>query len=101
MLCFIQGALGNRFSLMTKAARCDFIVNYIARSFGDKAKAPLTYVDHMWGGEAHIGGGFGVTWQPGVYSQFGKYLNMDFKRVTWIGSDTIPLESPNVTFQFS
>lgn len=99
-LCFVEGALSYKLALMTKDERGEYIAEFVSHTLGEEAKKPLAYIDHIWGSESHIGGGFSAVWEPGVYTQFGQYLNTDFRNVTWIGTDTVPLASPNVSFQF-
>lgn len=87
--CFVGGNFVNTFARWSQDDRRDNVASFVSKSFGDEALRPIHYIDHDWAAEPHIQGAFGGTWQPGVETRWGEFLNTDFGKVSWIGSDVV------------
>ncbi len=59
-----------------------------ARHFGDEARAPIAYADHVWEHDAWSGGCYGAFMPPGVWTSLGPRLREPEGRIHWAGAET-------------
>lgn len=89
VFCFVGGTFVKEFARLSQDDRRDNIARFLERSFGEEALSPIHYIDHDWAEEPHIRGAFSNLWQPRVETHWGEFLNTDFGRISWIGSDVV------------
>ena len=56
--------------------------------FGERARAPIDYVDHCWGAEEFAPGGPTAAVPPGSWTRYGRWLRAPVGGVFWAGTET-------------
>jgi len=98
MQCITAGNTSTTLMKLSKSARQDAMVKYLARALGDQALTPFHYEDKDWVASPYIGGGVYPILAPGVLTHDYAALASDFGHVTWAGADTLPLDAHNFGF---
>ncbi len=89
VLCVItEGPLARELGHISEADRRAAILKDLAARFGEKAAAPVDYVEQVWTVERYSGGGMISHAPPGVLTQFGRALRPPCGRVHWAGTET-------------
>jgi monoamine oxidase len=89
VLCVItEGPLARELGHLTEADRRAAVLKDLAARFGEKAAAPVDYVEQVWTVERYSGGGMISHAPPGVLTQFGRALRPPCGRVHWAGTES-------------
>lgn len=59
-----------------------------ARYFGERARKPIAYADHVWEHDPWSGGCYGAFMPPGVWTSLGPSIREPQGRVHWAGTET-------------
>jgi monoamine oxidase len=73
---------------LPEAGRRDAAVACFARYFGERARAPRAYVDHVWELDPWSGGCYGAFMPPGVWTSLGPAIREAEGRVHFAGTET-------------
>jgi monoamine oxidase len=79
-----QRALGK----LSEAGRRDAAGGCFARYFGERARAPRAYVDHVWELDPWSGGCYGAFMPPGVWTSLGPAIRAPEGRIHFAGTET-------------
>ncbi len=88
LMGFAEAANAKRLGALTEGARRAEAIGCFARYFGDRAKDPIGYTDHVWERDEWSGGCYGAFMPPGVWTTLGPSLREPHKRVHWAGTET-------------
>ena len=88
LLTFIAGAPARGWAERPEAERRAFVLNTLARYFGEKALSPTHYVENDWATEPFILGAPIATFPPGTLSVYGDALRAPVGRIHWAGTET-------------
>lgn len=89
VLCVItEGPLARELGHLSEADRRAVVLKDLAARFGEKAAAPVDYVEQVWTVERYSGGGMISHAPPGVLTQFGRALRPPCGRVHWAGTES-------------
>lgn len=72
-------------------ARRNAVLSAVAERFGDRALAPVDYVEQNWTVERYSGGGMISHTPPGVLTEFGPALRAPCGRIHWAGTESSDL----------
>jgi monoamine oxidase len=89
VLCVIvEGPIARYLGHVDEAERRTAILGDLAERFGDKARAPVAYVEQNWSLERYSGGGMISHAPTGVLTQFGAALRAHCGRIHWAGTES-------------
>jgi monoamine oxidase len=97
LLGFIEGSDGRIWSGRTRAERRQAAIDCFARYFGEDARTLKTeggfdgYIEQDWNREEFSRGGYGGSFPPGAWLDFGAALAEPVGRIHWAGTETSPL----------
>ncbi len=94
ILCgFFDGGPAIRWADKSEDERKAQVIQDIARTFGDKAKSPIKYVEQVWPREPWSIGGYTSVPGPGVLTFYGDALRQPCGRIHWAGTETAEIWS--------
>lgn len=67
------------------------VTSAVAERFGDRALAPVDYIEQNWTVERYSGGGMISHTPPGVLTEFGPALRAPCGRIHWAGTESSAL----------
>jgi monoamine oxidase len=73
---------------LSEAGRRDAAGACFARYFGERARAPRAYVDHVWELDPWSGGCYGAFMPPGVWTSLGPAIRAPEGRIHFAGTET-------------
>jgi len=88
LMGFAEASSAKKLGALSESARRDAALSCFARHFGDRAKTPLAYTDHMWEHDEWSGGCYGAFMPPGVWTSLGPALRIPHGRIHWAGTET-------------
>lgn len=88
LLGFIEGDEGRAWGRRSVDERRTAVLECLVRYFGDKAGAPLEYVEQNWTDEEYTRGCYAGYLPPGVMSMYGDALREPIGRLHWAGTET-------------
>jgi monoamine oxidase len=74
-------------ALSEEERRATAIETFVAL-YGDEARSPRRYVDHVWEHDEWSGGCYGAFMKPGAWTAIGPKLREPIGRVHWAGTET-------------
>ncbi|WP_029117693.1 flavin monoamine oxidase family protein [Mycobacterium sp. URHB0044] len=83
-----EGPVARQIGELTEAERRKAVLDAVAERLGDKAKAPIDYVEQNWTVERYTGGGMICHAPPGVLTEFGPALREPCGRIHWAGTES-------------
>ena len=72
----------------SEEARRDASLACFARHFGEDARNPIAYADHVWEHDPWSRGCYGAFMPPGVWTSLGPRLRAPCGRIHWAGTET-------------
>ena len=88
LLSFIEGDEGRVWGRRSMDERRAAVLECLVRYFGDKAAAPLEYVEQNWAEEEYTRGCYAGYLPPGVMTMYGDALREPIGRLHWAGTET-------------
>jgi len=88
LLAFVTGAPARGWSERPEAVRRAWVLDTLARYFGEPARHPTHYVETDWAREPFVHGAPIATFPPGTLSALGPALREPVGRIHWAGSET-------------
>lgn len=88
LLSFIEGDEGRVWGRKSIDERRAAVLECLVRYFGDKAGAPLEYMEQNWAEEEYTRGCYAGYLPPGVLSMYGDALREPIGRLHWAGTET-------------
>ncbi|MGF6882971.1 monoamine oxidase [Nocardia sp. GAS34] len=89
VLCVIsEGPIARQIGRLDAAERRTAILRELITRFGEKAGAPVDYVEQDWSAERYSGGGMLSHTPTGVLTQFGHALREPCGRIHWAGTES-------------
>ncbi|MBX3191256.1 MAG: flavin monoamine oxidase family protein [Labilithrix sp.] len=88
LMGFSEAKNARRLGALTEDERRAEAVACFARYFGDRARRPIAYADHVWEHDPWSGGCYGAFMPPGVWTELGPALREPHGRVHWAGTET-------------
>ncbi|WP_062998278.1 flavin monoamine oxidase family protein [Nocardia mikamii] len=89
VLCVItEGPTARRIGRLDATERRTAILRELVTRFGNKAGAPIDYVEQDWSAERYSGGGMLSHLPTGVLTQFGRALRAPCGRIHWAGTES-------------
>lgn len=88
LLTFVAGAPARGWSERPAEERRAFVLDTLARYFGEQARSPTHYHETDWAAEPHVLGAPIATFPPGTLSAFGPALRAPVGRIHWAGTET-------------
>lgn len=83
-----EGPDARRLCMLDATERKQAVLKAVAERFGDKALAPVDYVEQNWTVERYSGGGMICHTPPGVLTEFGRALREPCGRIHWAGTES-------------
>jgi monoamine oxidase len=88
LLGFLEGAAARELGEWEPQARRHAVVDVLGRLFGDRARAPVDYLERSWAHEEFTRGCYGCYMPPGAWTAHGAALRAPVGRVLWAGAET-------------
>jgi monoamine oxidase len=86
-----EGPVAREMTKLSESERRQRVLEAVAERFGDKALAPIDYVEQNWTLERYSGGGMIAHTPPGVLTEFGPALREPCGRIHWAGTESSAL----------
>ena len=74
MLCFCEGECSEIVMAMPSQERQELLTDYLAESFGERAKHPFAFLQFHWAAQPFSGGAYSSYFPTGVWTQQGRAL---------------------------
>ena len=88
ILCFVEGKTSVEMMHWSHEKRKQVIGDWLARSFGPKAKTSMQLLlDYNWAQQPYIGGAYSSYLTPGGWTELGHVLREPFGNVFWAGTE--------------
>jgi monoamine oxidase len=84
---FFDASEAVHWSKRSEAERREEVLRTLAKALGDRALAPLDYIENDWTGEQWSGGCYGAYAPPGVLAANGSALREPVGRLHWAGTE--------------
>lgn len=88
LMGFAEADEARKLGTLSEEARRDAATACFARHFGERARRPLAYADHVWEHDPWSGGCYGAFMPPGVWTSLGPSIRTPHGRVHWAGTET-------------
>jgi monoamine oxidase len=88
LLGFLEGDHARRAGLMAPAERRAAVLEVFGRLFGERARAPVRYLERSWAEEEWTRGCYGCHLTPGGWTSFGSALRAPVGPLHWAGAET-------------
>jgi monoamine oxidase len=88
LLGFTEGLPARRWIAESEATRQAAAIQTAVGCFGEKAAAPIHFIDKSWTEEEFSRGCYAGTMTPGTWSSFGIALRTPVGRIHWAGTET-------------
>lgn len=85
---FFEGAQAISASADGEEGRRNTVLSVLITAFGERAGAPLAYIDRDWSAEPFTRGCYGAHMPPGAWTQLGPALREPVGAVHWAGTET-------------
>lgn len=88
LMGFSEADAAQKLGALSEDERRRTALDAFAALYGDEAKAPARYVDHVWEHDEWSGGCYGAFMKPGAWTAIGPRLREPIGRVHWAGTET-------------
>lgn len=88
LLAFLEGRAARAAAELPAADRRALVLDRLARLFGERARRPEQFHEHVWAAEPWSGGGYAAVMPPGAWSDHGPALRAPLGPVHWAGTET-------------
>jgi monoamine oxidase len=88
LLGFLEGEHATAASLMCARERRELALQCIAKFFGERALAPVEYIELDWTAEEYSRGCYGGRMGTGVWTRYARALREPVDRIHWAGTET-------------
>jgi monoamine oxidase len=88
LIGFSEATAARKLGGLGEEERRDAAVTCFARYFGERARKPIAYVDHVWEHDPWSGGCYGAFMPPGVWTKLGPSIREPQGRIHWAGTET-------------
>lgn len=88
LIGFSEAENAKKLGALAEDERRDAATTCFARYFGERAKRPIAYADHVWQHDPWTGGCYGAFMPPGVWTSLGPSIREPQGRVHWAGTET-------------
>ena len=88
LMGFAEADEARKLGSLSEEARRDAATACFARHFGERARKPLAYADHVWEHDPWSGGCYGAFMPPGVWTSLGPSIREPQGRIHWAGTET-------------
>jgi len=87
LMGFLEGDVARYYSGDSAEERRAAVLDCFARYFGERARAPLEYVDKDWSSEAWTRGCYAAHLAPGTWTSYGQRLRQPNGPIHWAGTE--------------
>ena len=88
LMGFVLGNQATSFSELNPQERQHEVLSAFATFFGEKARQPITYLDHSWAAEEWSRGCYAGILPPNTWTSVGKALRQPVGGIHWAGTET-------------
>ncbi|MEA2749687.1 MAG: monoamine oxidase [Myxococcales bacterium] len=88
LIGFSEAAQARKLGALGEDGRRDAAIACFARYFGERARKPVAYVDHVWEHDPWSGGCYGAFMPPGIWTKLGPSIREPQGRIHWAGTET-------------
>ena len=88
MMGFVLSNQAREFMTLSPDVRKESILKSFATFYGEKARAPIFYIDHCWAEEEFTRGCYAGVMPTGAWTSLGKSLREPIGRIHWAGTET-------------
>ncbi|AFK02693.1 amine oxidase [Emticicia oligotrophica DSM 17448] len=88
MMGFVLGNQAKAFANLSEEERRNSILDSFAKFYGEKARHPITYIDHSWATEEFTRGCYAGLMPTGAWTSLGKALREPVGNIHWAGTET-------------
>lgn len=88
LMGFAEADEARKLGALSEEGRREAATACFARHFGERARKPLVYTDHVWETDPWSGGCYGAFMPPGVWTELGPSIRTPHGRVHWAGTET-------------
>jgi monoamine oxidase len=88
LMGFAEADDARRLGRLSQEERREEAVACFARCYGERARTPIHYTDHVWENDPWSGGCYGAFMPPGLWTSLGPSLREPVGRVHWAGTET-------------
>jgi monoamine oxidase len=88
LIGFSEAKAARKLGALSENERRDAATRCFARYFGERARAPVAYADHVWEHDSWTGGCYGAFMPPGVWTSLGPSIREPQGRIHWAGTET-------------
>ncbi len=88
LIGFSEATAARKLGALGEGERRDAAVACFVRYFGERARKPVAYVDHVWEHDPWSGGCYGAFMPPGVWTRLGPAIREPCGRIHWAGTET-------------
>ena len=88
LMGFSEATAARKLGALSEEERRAAAVGCFARYFGERARTPLAYLDHVWEHDPWSGGCYGAFMPPGVWTTLGPAIREPQGRIHWAGTET-------------
>ena len=88
LIGFSEADSARKLGKLSEAERREAALACFTRYFGEQAKRPIAYADHVWEHDEWSGGCYGAFMPPGVWTSLGSSIREPHGRIHWAGTET-------------
>jgi monoamine oxidase len=93
LMGFAEADHARKLGKLTLEERREAAIACFARYYGERARAPVQYVDHVWENDPWSGGCYGAFLPPDVWTSLGPAIREPEGRIHWAGTETATIWS--------
>jgi monoamine oxidase len=88
LMGFAEADNARRLGKLSQTERRAEAIACFVRCYGERARTPTDYTDHVWENDPWSGGCYGAFMPPGVWTSLGPSLREPIGRIHWAGTET-------------
>jgi monoamine oxidase len=93
LIGFSEASAAKKLGALSESERKKAAIECFARYFGEQAKRPIAYADHVWEHDPWSGGCYGAFMPPGIWTSLGPSIREPIGRIHWAGTETAEIWS--------
>jgi len=88
LMGFAEADEARKLGRLDEAERREAAIACFVRAFGERARRPMAYVDHVWESDPWSGGCYGAFMPPGLWTSLGPSIRTPCGPIHWAGTET-------------